>query len=206
MHRTASVFASLLVAAALSVTAIAVVAAPWDKKNPDDERKQLQEARQAALSKLFREKPGSRDELEQAKGYAVFSNVGINVLVVSTQRGGGILRDNRDGGDSYYQMFSAGGGWGMGVKDSSVIFVFETDSALNQFESEGWDFSAQVDANLESESQGDGVETAVTAMPGTKIYQLTDAGIALQATLQGTKFWPDEDLNQQAKSRRNSWA
>jgi len=60
---------------------------------------------------------------------------------------------------------------------------------------EGWDFSAQADANLESESEGDGMETAMTAMPGTKIYQLTDAGVALQATLQGTKFWADEDLN-----------
>ena len=60
---------------------------------------------------------------------------------------------------------------------------------------EGWDFSAQADANLESETEGDGMETAMTAMPGTKIYQLTDAGVALQATLQGTKFWADEDLN-----------
>ncbi len=39
------------------------------------------------------------------------------------------------------------------------------------------------------------METAVTAMPGTKIYQMTDAGVALQATLQGTKFWADKDLN-----------
>ena len=39
------------------------------------------------------------------------------------------------------------------------------------------------------------METAVTAMPGTKIYQMTDAGVALQATLQGTKFLADKDLN-----------
>lgn len=92
-------------------------------------------------------------------------------------------------------MFSAGGGWGLGVKDFAVILVFETNEALDQFMTSGWDFSAQADANLESESEGDGVETAVTAMPGTEIYQLTDAGVALQATLQGTKFWVNEDLN-----------
>ncbi len=187
--------ARTLAALTLCLFAVGTYSAPWDKKDPDDERKELQEARQAALSKLFREKPGAEQELKNAKGYAVFSNIGINVLVVSTQRGGGILRDNRDGQDTYYKMFSAGGGWGMGVKDFAVIFVFDTDAALNQFETEGWDFSAQADANLESDSKGDGVETAVTAMPGTRIYQLTDAGIALQATLQGTKFWPDEDLN-----------
>lgn len=93
------------------------------------------------------------------------------------------------------KMFSAGGGWGMGVKSFSAIFIFQTDEALDTFQQEGWDFSAQADANLESESEGAGMETAVTAMPGTKIYQMTDAGVALQATLQGTKFWADKDLN-----------
>jgi lipid-binding SYLF domain-containing protein len=175
--------------------AVALQAAPWDKKDPAEERKELQDARTAALTKVFKEKPGAKQELNDAQGYAVFSNIGINLGLLSTQRGGGILRDNRDGEDIYYKMFSAGGGWGLGVKDFAVIFVFHTAAALDLFEQEGWDFSAQADANLESDSKGDGVETAVTAMPGTSIYQLTEAGVALQATLQGTKFWPDEDLN-----------
>ena len=182
--------AMLLVLAPLSANAIF-----GDKPSADEQRQELQDARQAALKKLFAEKPAARAEIESAKGYAVFSNIGINVLVVSTGRGGGILRDNRTGKDTYMKMFSAGGGWGMGVKNFSAVFIFETASALETFMTEGWDFSAQADANLESESEGAGMETAMTAMPGTKIYQLTDAGVALQATLQGTKFWVDEDLN-----------
>lgn len=182
--------AMLLVLAPLSANAIF-----GDKPSADERRQELQDARQAALKKLFAEKPAAKAEIESAKGYAVFSNIGINVLVVSTGRGGGILRDNRTGKDTYMKMFSAGGGWGMGVKDFSAVFIFETTSALETFVTEGWDFSAQADANLESESEGAGMESAMTAMPGTKIYQLTDAGVALQATLQGTKFWADEDLN-----------
>ncbi len=167
----------------------------FDKKSPDEERKELQQARSAAMDKLYREKPEARTKINNARGYAVFSNIGVNLGFVSSQRGGGILRDNRSGKDVYMNMFSAGGGWGLGVKDFAVILVFETNEALDQFMTSGWDFSAQADANLESESEGDGVETAVTAMPGTEIYQLTDAGVALQATLQGTKFWVNEDLN-----------
>ncbi|MEP1470510.1 MAG: hypothetical protein ABJK20_01920 [Halieaceae bacterium] len=186
---------------ARSFLCLALLVAPlsalalFDKKSESEERAELQQARSAAMDKLYKEKPAARDEIRKAKGYAVFSNIGLNLGFVSSQRGGGILRDNRDGEDTYMKMFSAGGGWGLGVKDFAAILVFETDEALNQFETTGWDFSAQADANLESESEGDGVETAVTAMPGTKIYQLTDAGVALQATLQGTKFWVDEDLN-----------
>lgn len=31
------------------------------------------------------------------------------------------------------------------------------------------------------------------AIPGVEIFQLTDRGVTLQATLQGSKFWIDED-------------
>lgn len=184
-----------------TLLSLALIGAPlsamalFGDKDPAEERKELQEARTAALNKLFAEKPAAKKEIQNARGYAVFSNIGLNLGLISSQRGGGILRDHRDGEDTYFKMFSAGGGYGLGVKDFAAIFIFMTDEALNQFETEGWDFSAQADANLESETEGDGVETAVTAMPGTKMYQITDAGVALQATLQGTKFWPDEDLN-----------
>ena len=32
-------------------------------------------------------------------------------------------------------------------------------------------------------------------MPGVEVYQLTKNGVALQVTLQGTKYWKDRDLN-----------
>ena len=36
---------------------------------------------------------------------------------------------------------------------------------------------------------------AETAIPGVDIFQITKNGLALQATLQGTKYWKDKDLN-----------
>lgn len=167
----------------------------FGKDDPDKERAELQDSREAALEKLYSERPATRDELQSAKGYAVFSTVGINLFLVSTERGGGILRDNRNGKDTYMKMFSAGGGIGLGIKDFSLIFVFHTVTAMDNFQSEGWDFSGQADASAESGDKGMGAEAAATLMPGTTIYQLTDAGLALQATLKGTKFWADEDLN-----------
>jgi lipid-binding SYLF domain-containing protein len=164
-------------------------------KDPDKERKELREERDAALKKLYSEKPDTRDQLKSSVGYAVFSNLGVNLFLVSTERGGGILRNNRDGSDTYMKMFSAGGGLGMGIKDFVLVFVFHTASAMEEFQTSGWDFGAQADAAAESGNKGAGAEGAATVMPGTTIYQLTDAGLALQATVKGTKFWPDEDLN-----------
>ena len=186
---TTLVLSVFLLAAPLSSYAL------FGKDDPDKERKELQEARSAALTKLYVEKPAAQEEVKSAKGYAVFSSIGINVFLVSTERGGGILHDNRSGKDTYMQMFSAGGGIGMGIKDFNVVFIFHTAKAMEEFQTSGWDFSGKADASAESQGKGMGTEAALTVVPGTTIYQLTEAGLALQATLQGTKFWVDEDLN-----------
>lgn len=167
----------------------------FGKSDPDKQRKELQQARTNALEKLYAERPQARQELRSAKGYAVFSSIGVNLFLISTENGGGILRINSSGKDIYMRMFSAGGGFGMGIKDFALVFVFHTQAALEQFQKEGWDFSGQADATAESGSKGGGVEGAGTVMPGTSIYQLTDAGLALQATLKGTKFWRNDKLN-----------
>jgi lipid-binding SYLF domain-containing protein len=167
----------------------------FNKKDPAEERMELQDARKEALAQLYEEKPSAQTEVENAVGYAVFSSLGVNVLLVSTENGGGILHDNRDGKDLYMKMFSAGGGIGMGVKNFSVIFIFHTAEALDNFKDTGWDFSGQADATAQADDTGVGAEGAATVIPGTTIYQLTKTGLALQATLQGTKFWMDEDLN-----------
>ena len=167
----------------------------FDKDSPDERREELRKARTAALEKLYQEKPEARDEVKSAKGYAVFSSIGVNLFIVSTESGGGILHNNQTGKDTYMKMFSAGGGLGMGVKDFAVVFIFHTNAAMEDFQKEGWDFSAKAEAGAESNDKGAGTEAAVTVVPGTSIYQMTEAGIALQATLHGTKFWADDELN-----------
>ena len=183
------ILSAVLIAAPLSSHAL------FGKDDPDEKRKELQQARSVALEKLYKEKPATREEIKSAQGYAVFSSIGVNLFLVSTESGGGILRDNRSGKDTYMKMFSAGGGIGMGIKDFAVVFIFHTNAAMEDFQKEGWDFAGKADAGAESGGKGMGAEAAVTVVPGTSIYQLTEAGLALQATLQGTKFWADEDLN-----------
>ena len=162
---------------------------------PDDDRKEIREMRQDVLTKLYKEKSGAKSEIEKSKGYAVFSSLGINLLVVSTARGDGVLHDKRNDKDIYMNMFSAGGGIGLGVKDFSVVFVFESEKALDAFIDSGWDFSAQADATVETEQDSEGADAAATVVPGVQIYQMTEEGLALQATLQGTKYWKDDELN-----------
>ena len=167
---------------------------PVFKKDPDKQRAKIDRTAGEVLADLFREAPDAKDDLESAAGYAVFSSLGVNVMVLSTASGKGVTV-NRDGERTYMKMYSAGVGVGMGVKDFRLVFVFETEAAMTQFIDEGWTAGVQADAAATHEDEGDAASLAFDVSPGVRLYQLTETGLALQATIQGTKYLKDDDLN-----------
>jgi lipid-binding SYLF domain-containing protein len=93
------------------------------------------------------------------------------------------------------KMFSAGAGIGVGIKDFRGIFIFDNKPAFERFLNRGWAASAQADAAVELGEIGGSRERAGTIAPGVSLYQLTENGLAAQITIQGTKYWKDDDLN-----------
>jgi lipid-binding SYLF domain-containing protein len=181
----------VLVVLLVATLPTAVLAASKTEKKQADIRQMQQEV----LTKLYSEKAGTKAEVAGAEGYAVFSNLGINLFLVSTGSGKGIAHDNKSGKDTFMKMFSGGVGIGLGVKNFSAVFVFHTRAAFDQFVEKGWDFSGQADAAAETKSAGGSAEAAADIGSGVTVYQMTEAGLALQATLQGTKYWQNDKLN-----------
>jgi lipid-binding SYLF domain-containing protein len=160
-----------------------------------ERRRSVREMRTATLAKLYRVEPKARKRVENAVGYAVFSNVGVNVLLVSVGNGWGVVHDNKTGQDTYMKMASGGVGPGLGVKDFRAVFVFTTRTALNSFVKDGWNGGASADAAAKLDNKkGGAYGSAIDVAPGIKLYQLTEKGIALQATINGTRYWRDDDL------------
>ena len=160
-----------------------------------DKRAKIQKTRDDVLTRLYREQPDTRKEIAGAEGYAVFSNVGVNIIFFSAGGGSGMVHDNASGKDTYMSMASAGVGLGLGIKDFRAVFVFHSRKALDSFINSGWDFSGQADAAAKSADKGAEGSVAASLVNGVSVYQLTEAGLALQATLQGTKYWVNDDLN-----------
>ena len=98
------------------------------------------------------------------------------------------------------KMYSVGGGIGLGLKTFSAVFVFHSRDAFVQFVEKGWDFSGQADAaatkDAEAGEDAGAMDETIALMKEVTVYQLTDKGLALQATLQGTKYWKDDKLNE----------
>lgn len=160
-----------------------------------EKRASIQKMRAETLAKLYKLEPGARTRIRTATGYAVFSNVGVNVIFVSGAGGWGVVHDNKTGKDTYMNMGSAGLGLGLGVKDFRGVFVFTGRKYMNWFINKGWDASAQADAAAKAGSKGDAWAGAVDVAPGIRLYQLTENGLAIQATIQGTKYWKSSELN-----------
>jgi lipid-binding SYLF domain-containing protein len=169
---------------------------------PTDKRTEVQQMRAETLEQLYRAHPPARDRIRQAVGYAVFSNIGVNLILLSAAGGSGVAHDNRSGQDIYMKMISGGLGLGLGVKDFRGVFVFTTPKAFASFVDSGWEANVQADAAAIAEGKGGAVAGAVTVAPGMDLYQLTKTGLALQATVQGTKYYKDEELSPPQRTRK----
>jgi lipid-binding SYLF domain-containing protein len=93
------------------------------------------------------------------------------------------------------KMTTVGAGPGLGVKDYRVIFVFKSAATLRKFTESGWDFGGEADAAAKTKKEGGAAGASGSATSEMSIYTITKKGVALQATLGGTKFSKDDDLN-----------
>jgi lipid-binding SYLF domain-containing protein len=163
--------------------------------SPDKKREKTRKMAAATLEDLYKLQPTSREMIQKAAGYAVFNNMGTNLLLLSTARGAGVAVNSKTKQDVFMKMISAGAGLGMGVKGYRVVFAFETKEALARFLESGWSGSGQADAAAKTSDSGGAYSGAVMVEPGVWVYQITKKGLALQLTLQGTKYYKDGDLN-----------
>lgn len=161
---------------------------------PTERRQAIQSMKNQVLTELYQAKPDVKSQIASAPGYAVFSNANVNLVLASFGGGFGVARNNKTGTDTYMKMGEVGVGLGLGVKDFRVVFVFHTDKSLNNFIENGWAVGAQADAAAKASDKGAAVGGEITA-DNITIYQLTETGLALQATIKGTKYWKDETLN-----------
>jgi lipid-binding SYLF domain-containing protein len=150
---------------------------------------------QATLAKLYKAHPAAKSVIQKAAGYAAFDNFGMHLFLLSTARGKGVAVSNATKKETFMKMLSVGAGVGLGAKDFRVLFVFQTPQALDGFINSGWDADAHAEAIAKSGQKGGAFEGAISASPGVWVYQLTETGLAAQATLQGTKYYKEDSLN-----------
>jgi lipid-binding SYLF domain-containing protein len=183
-----------------SLIAVALVCALALAAHADDNEKakKQREVRKMAhdtLHRLYKADPKAKAAIEGAAGYAVFSNLGIKILVAGSGNGKGIAVNNKSKNETFMKMLELQAGLGFGVKKFQVVFVFDNEKALNNFVSSGWEFGGQSTAALKTENMGGAMAGAASVSDGVWMYQLTEKGLALEITAKSTKYYKDDDLN-----------
>ena len=159
-----------------------------------ERRQAVNDMRDLAIADIVNAYPSVKPKLSDSPGYAVFSNANVNLIFASFSGGYGLAHNNISGKDTYMKMGEAGLGLGIGAKDFRVLMVFKSETAFERFVDTGWVFGAQADATAKATDKGAATGAEVVA-DDIEIYQVTEAGLALQATVKGTKFWKDRALN-----------
>jgi len=160
-----------------------------------DKKLYIAELRETVLDDMVEKHPEIKEKIKNAPGYGVFSNVNVNVILLSAGNGYGVVVDNTTKKKTYMKMALGGVGLGLGVKDFRQLIIFKTQKALDTFVDKGWEFGAHADAAAKAGDKGGAVGTAGDITSGMEIYQVTEAGLALQATVSAAKYWKDNELN-----------
>ncbi|MGV0998089.1 MAG: YSC84-related protein [Fluviibacter sp.] len=187
------VISSVLCALALSLM-VAPAHALFDSKPVAQQRADILKQSAQTMRRLYRVEPHARELVAQSAGYATFSNFGMKIFLAGGGSGSGVVLA-KDKKPVFMKMVEVQAGLGVGIKSFNVVFVFETEKALEGFVNSGWEFGGQATAAAKYDDKGGAYQGAASVADGVWMYQLTDKGLAAEITAKGTKYYQDSDLN-----------
>ncbi len=162
-------------------------------RDPEVRRQAILDMRNEVLTELYELRPDTEAQIFSAVGFAVFSNASVG-LIVNVGGGVGILRNNGTGEDLYLRMGEVGVGVGAGVTDIRLVMVFHSEDALQRFTDAGFTVGGDADVAARAGELGAAIGAEAIA-DNVTIYQITESGLALQASVQAARYWHDPDLN-----------
>lgn len=155
----------------------------------------IQDMEKETLQKLYTEQPSTKKKIKKAAGYGVFSNANVNLIFISGGGGYGCVVDNSTDRRTYMKMALGGVGLGLGVKDYRQVLIFKSKETLTKFIESGWEFGGHADAAAKAGESGGELSAEGAIGDDIEAYSMTESGLALQATVAGTKYWKDKKLN-----------
>ena len=181
--------------AALTVLLCLLTATTALAKSADQQRAEINALHDKALRNLYGKYPSAQSVINQCYAYATLSNTGMKLGIFGDAHGRGVAINRSTGERVYLKMAEQSAGIGFGVKEYDLIFLINTREAWDNFLSGKIRFGANANAAANDGVTGDSVEGATYAAPGIWVFQITTKGLAVEATLKGTKIYTDKKLN-----------
>lgn len=162
---------------------------------PGEKRSFVDSMARSSLQDFYTASPELEGRVKNASGYGLFSKIGTNLIFISTEGGHGKVHNNKTGDDTYMKVAGGGVGIGLGVKDYKLLMIFRTEYAMGDFIANGWSAGADADAAAKAGDSGGEASAGANIEGDIETHVMTENGLALSATISGTKFWRDDELN-----------
>ena len=173
----------------MSLVLACTVSMAEDKKTKHDQKREnINTMAKETLDELFEKDSGAKKLYDKAYGYAVLDNVKLS-LMISGGGGHGVAVEKKSGKRTYLRMGTAGLNIGLGGQKYQIVFFFEEKKQFDLFVNKGW----EADANANAVAGTAGANAEATFRNGVAFYQITQAGLMLQADIAGTKYWKNKN-------------
>ena len=182
---------SVVIATAVAAGSLSMVASTATKPETTSAQRAdsttLRTRVNSTLDRLYQTAPGSKEMVQRAKGVLVFPSVIGGSFVVGVEHGRGeLLVGGRVRGE--YTTTAASVGWQAGGQSKAVIYVFNTQEALDKFlNSNGWAVGADATVAAGKIGANGSVDSNTIDAPVSS-YVLTNAGLEAGVSLGGSKI------------------
>ena len=150
--------------------------------SPAERRQAIDSASDAALTRLYREAPGSQEIISASRGTLIFPAVVSAGFIIGGSHGQGVMR-KAGKSSGYYRMTEASLGLLGGVQSQALFISFMTDAALNNFlNSRGW--TAGVDGTITFATVGANARVTTQTMQQPIVgFVLTNGGLMANVSI-----------------------
>jgi lipid-binding SYLF domain-containing protein len=162
-------------------------------KSPAERRAAIDKVSKTTLAQVYQKFPKAKAQIAQAAGYAVFKTGGFTAVFLGA--GGGEGAAVAKGKKTYMTMIQGKVGLGLGAKETREVLVFTEQAALDAFISSGWAADANATAAAKAGDKGAGITGAKQVAKGVYVYQFAENGLVAEATIAGSKYTVDKELN-----------
>ena len=141
----------------------------------------------AALEQFFREVPAGKELASKAAGMLIFPSIVKAGVAIGGEYGEGVLRIDGFTAD-YYSTASGSIGLQIGVQSKSIVILFMTKDALNDFRnSKGWEVGVDGSIAIVATGVGGSLDTNTLKEPVIG-FVFGQKGLMGNLTLEGTKI------------------
>lgn len=184
---------TMTIAAAVAIGSLAMVGCTTTQQGVSDapsmDSATINTRATATLDRLYQSVPGSKELVAKSAGVLIFPSVVGGSFVVGAEHGRGVLRvGNVDKG--YYTTTAASIGWQIGGQSRAIVYVFNTQGALNDFlKSDGFSVGGEASVSIGRVGVNGSLDTTTATTPVTS-FVLTNVGLQGGVSLQGSQISP----------------